>query len=288
MPVHAIISNLSGFLKMMNKKASILIVIVIIAIIALWQAQTIRNPAITASENEIVIESDLLKATDIAVSNASNSSATTGKGILNESDIRDINKANEQNIASPAFSQSDYAMYDEATLERMADSGDVSAMKALWVKYLKSDDVNDVEKMRQLVTKAIVYGDRDMFQHMPELSSLSDRFTNPEASPEQKHNAMIDLLAYHEFMGMRGNLSEKYSGQEVFFIVHSTPEAPIKLTAADKAAILARAREIYANYEGERMKLGLGPFDNSVPDGLKKLYEMQRESYLQAMGDNAI
>jgi hypothetical protein len=274
----------------MKNKSTILIVMLTASVIGvvLWQMQTLDNSAASVPETVSMKSNESSNLTNTESSIANSSAAIQSKGVLSEGDIRDINTANEQNIANPEFSESDYANYDEATLQKMADSGDVTAMKALWLKYLKSDDVNDAEKMRPLVTKAIVYGDRDMFKHMPELSKLSDQFTNPEASADDKHSAMIDILAYHEFMGLRGNLGQKYSGQEVFFMVHSTPEAPIKLTAADKTAIQARAKEIYANYEGERIKLGLGPFDNSVPEGLAKMYDMQRVSYLQALGDNAI
>ena len=274
----------------MNRKASVLIVVGITAVIgvALWQSQTIRNPSVKVYESEVIPENQQSKNDFSSTSSISSASTNETNGVLSESEVRDINQANDQHFASDKFAQSDYAHYDEATLKQMADSGDVVAMKALWVKYLKNGDVTDMEKMNQLVTTAIVYGDRDMFKFMPELSSLTSRFTNPEASPEKKHQAMIDILAYHEFMGLRGYMGEKYRGQEVFFMVHSTPESPIKLSAADKAAILTRAKEIYADYEGERLKLGLGPFDNSVSDGLRKRFEMQRESYLQAMGENAI
>lgn len=205
-----------------------------------------------------------------------------------EKDIREITQSATEGIAGTAFNNSDYAVYDEATLKKMADSGDVMAMKALWLRYFKNDDHNDIEQMNELVNKAIVYGDREMFTYMPELNDLNSRFGNPNATPEKKHSAMIDILAYHEFMGLRGYLIEKYHGQSGFFRMNSTPEAPISLTETDKEAVCARAKEIYAAYEAERIKLGLGAFDNSVSDGQKKMYERQQEVYLQEMGDNAI
>lgn len=276
-----------------NLLAVLFIGFIFIVGIAYWQSPVfeseIQGTAIIKNPIEQNVElSEKNESSPVRVIANNSPSVEEEKTDFNEQDKRDIEKWHTSGITDTAFKDSDYALYDEATLLDMANSGNTMAMKALWFRYLAEDLPEYVQKRNELATKAIIYGDREMFMHMPELVSAQDRVSAQNITPEERHSAQIETLAHSEFMGLRGSLDAKYNQQTVFFRVYSKPDSPIRLTETDKVAIRLRAKEIYDNYEQKRFELGLGSFDNSVPDGMKKLFERQKQAYLKEMGDNAI
>lgn len=144
------------------------------------------------------------------------------------------------------------------------------------------------KKLNALYDKAIVYGDKEFLGFMPGLSNATSQISDPRLTPEQKHQAAIDLLAHTEFMGLRGSLKRKYTEQIQAFEIYPEFGFPKTLTEADKQLVREKAKEIYDQYEKQRLELGLGPFDNSVPEELSKVYEYERRVYEVKMGNNAI
>lgn len=265
-----------------------------IAGIAYWQFPyfegEIQQTAVTKNpvEQDVEVFEEKAESNQMQLVSENNSSSIEEKGNYSEQDIRDIEQWHRSGIADSTFKESDYALYDEATLLDMANSGSTMAMKALWFRYLKEDQPEYVQKRNELATKAIIYGDREMFMHMPELVDAQSRVSDQSITPEERHLARIETLAYSEFMGLRGALDAKYNQQTAFFRVYATPDSPIHLTEADKNTIRERAQEIYNSYEKKRIELGIGPFDNSVPEGIKKLFENQKKIYMDNVGPNAI
>ena len=127
---------------------------------------------------------------------------------------------------------------------------------------------------------------------MQAFSHLQTSVGNPDLTEDQKKEIALDYLAHKEFVGMRGNLAEKYSGVKMFFKlypqIYSNSGKSLTLSDVDKLQIKERAEQIYKYYENERKNFGLREFDNSISEGMKKNFDHQREIYLNELGDNAI
>lgn len=232
-----------------------------------------------------IVEQDKLKP-DGAVSQQAHNLTFSDK------DIADIERWNSKSIHHPSFSGSDYDVYDEETLVKLINDGDVMAMKALWSRYLHLGDPSLIEKQYELVERAIIYGDREMFQFMGARAKLTTSLGNPDITEEQRKDVALEYLALTEFMGMRGQLARKYNDQENLFKlypkIYSSTGKELELTEADKSKVKSRAEDIYRYYEQIRMELGLGEFDNSVTEGVKKMFHEQEKTYLKTLGANAI
>src|SRR5690606_6997131 len=98
-------------------------------------------------------------------------------------------------------------------------------------------------KQKRMVEKAILYGDREFLGRMPKLRDAISRFTSPNSTPEEKYQSMIDVLACAEFMGLRGDLENKYYEQASFFDIYKEWGAPDTLSDNEKQAIRDRASE---------------------------------------------
>lgn len=218
---------------------------------------------------------------------------TLGLSSSDKADIRDWHKADVLTIDA---ANSDYASYDESLLSELAQSGDVKAMKLLVTRYLKrSNETSDLEviselseKIDALVEKSVIYGDRELFGMMPGKNLLKAKLVSPLSSPAEKRDAAINLLAYGEFMGLRGSLGDKYQEQMTLYSTYSNYGLPQQLSENDKTVIRTQAKSIYDEYEQKRLHLGLGAFDNTIPEGKKKAFELQYQQYLEEMGGNAI
>ena len=249
---------------------------------------------------DISIKEDIsIEIKNLPESKASRSEVSawrTKDTVLENSDLYDIKEWHKADVFTADEANQDYASYAENTLQELSEAGDVRAMKVLVLRYLEESkettDLNRIvaitEKSNALIEKAIIYGDRELLGVMPEKSIIKSRLISPSATPEQKHAATIDALAYAEFMGLRGSLGLKYEEQKSFFSTYKNFGIPTSLTPSDKAKIRTRAKEIYDSYEQQRVNLGLGSFDSSLPEGKRKSFEMQKEIYLKEMGDNAI
>jgi len=204
----------------------------------------------------------------------------------------------KDDVRGRQYQSIDYGTYDISTLESLANSGDVKAMKVLSLRYLELALNNKIsseqmieysEKKNHYTSKAIIYGDREMLSLMPELKKEISHLESTGLTPEEKHSTILNVLAHYEFMGLRGSMRDKYDGQRLFFKTYSDSLGlPSSLSEADKNTVRAKAKEIYDAQEKKRIEIGLGPFDNSNSDNVLKAYEMQREIYLSEMGPLAI
>ena len=87
---------------------------------------------------------------------------------------------------------------------------------------------------------------------------------------------------------MRGSLADKYDQQIMFFSTYQHIGLPTSLSEADKNQVRMKAHKIYDELEQKRIELGLGAFDNSIPESARKAYEIQKQRYLSEMGPLAI
>lgn len=213
-------------------------------------------------------------------------------GVISGSDKKDIAEWHENDVLTDEADNSDYVSYSDELLTNLSNSGDLKAMKILAIRYSeksrKTSDLDQIsefmKKNAELVEKSIVYGDREFFGIIPEKSKAISQIASLGSAPEQKHQAIIKALAYSEFMALRGDFGAKYEEQKKLYTIYDISSS---LTNEDKNAIKKKAKEIYDHYEAQRIQLGLGNFDNSVPAGKEKIFKTMRENYRQEMGNNA-
>lgn len=280
------------------KKDLLMLVLIMALPVVVWQGVSSSNkkPNDIEADNLNVVKNNILilgaGSGKLTGSKIPDSGQQSIDAELSDQDMADISEGYSDSIHRSDFSNSDYGTYDVETLERLVDAGDVTAMKALQLKYLNTGNPENVAKQYALVEKAVIYGDRGMFQYMLAFSQLQTSLGNPDLTEDQKKEIALDYLAHKEFVGMRGNLAEKYSGVEIFFKlypqIYSNSGKSLTLSDVDKLQIKERAEQIYKYYENERKNMGLGEFDNSISEGMKKNFDHQREIYLNELGDNAI
>lgn len=185
----------------------------------------------------------------------------------------------------------DYANYSDDTLESLADNGDVFAMKTLAMRLLTLKikqgvdnpnfaDIN--ERYKHYVKQAVLHGDGEMIAFMPELSPHIPPMKEGKVA---RNEAAIHNLAIAEFFGLRGRLEDKYVRQREVFI-YFFPEKN-SITDVEIAEVKLKGKQIYDQYERERIELGLGPFDNSISEGMQAYFEEARRNHIEQIGDLA-
>lgn len=172
-----------------------------------------------------------------------------------------------------------YRTYDDDTLENLAEGGDIMAIKVMATRLMENppsmDEVSEEEiqqeiklqeeyekKLKRYFDLALAYGDTELADYA---SSMYGRgWRNPRNTQSEIHNALLEKLAFAEFIEMRGDQSQKLKSAS--FIMESFSRflgEPVILTEDDKVLIHNRAQVIYNDLEAQREELGLGPFENS-------------------------
>jgi hypothetical protein len=281
-------------MKNMLKKIAVFIFLALT--LAIWQVFFVKK------SDEVSQEAKLSESvtTITAQSKAEKHIITSGDSDRNSVDgeREAYDDPHKDDVRGKKYQSIDYGTYDIPTLESLANSGDVKAMKVLALRYLELALNNEIsseqlveysEKKNQYTSKAIIYGDREMLSLMPELKKEISHLESTSLTPEEKHSTILNVLAHYEFMGLRGSMRDKYDGQRLFFKTYSDSLGlPSSLSESDKNTVRAKAKEIYDAQEKKRIELGLGPFDNSNSESVLKAYEMQRQLYLSEMGSLVI
>lgn len=165
-----------------------------------------------------------------------------------------------------------YESYDEQTLKNLSAEGDIKAMDILSHYYIQKDFRPD--EARALDYKAAVYGATSVLAELS-MNEHEDMILDEDyKNPQRREQGVIEVLAYCKVAAMRGDprasisqissykgLYKLYTGEQLFL----SPEM------LDKIDI--RAKEIYNELLRARRELGLGEFDNSTPETVKKDYE---------------
>jgi hypothetical protein len=154
-----------------------------------------------------------------------------------------------------------YDSYNLETLEKLANDGDGLAVQALArVNMLKGFD-NGIN----IYQKAAVKGSTEALALIA-ASIQGVRFNNA-SSPEEKKAALIESLAWDNVAALRGDR------QSIISEMTLLKSKGITIETADQAVIKVRAQEIYNELQQERNALGLGDFDNSVPDAVRAYFD---------------
>lgn len=153
----------------------------------------------------------------------------------------------------------DYATYDDATLNQLGDAGDLRALHTL------ADRSKNIKDFKSTLYKASVWGSTEALIRMGAISEADDL---DSMSAESRKQMIIDALSYYDAAQLRGDWWGNIVRGQSLLTRYSHD-----LTQHDKSIIQSNAKKIYADIQRERNELGLGEFDNSVPESVIKFYE---------------
>lgn len=161
-----------------------------------------------------------------------------------------------------------YESYDTGTLETLANNGDVRAMLQLARRYAeefiaKGDADKGLELRNELYFKAAVYGSTGALLQLGLAAN-----TGSLKSSKKGRELALEPLAYYEVAAMRGDRLAKSRLSDL-----SIKENDLILNDADYAYIETRAEEIYQDLQRQRHDLGLGEFDNEIPEPVVRYFD---------------
>lgn len=158
---------------------------------------------------------------------------------------------------------SDFNSYDLNTLEKLAESSnDLKVLHALAHRYMTSG-LRD--KATETYEAAALHGSSNALIQIGEYYS-ADYAVNRELSIEEKRKLAQLTLGYHQAALLRGDYYAVPSAK-TFIDVHG-----IVLNENDQARVAEIAKQIYDELQAKRIELGLGKFNDTVPDGVKGFY----------------
>jgi len=163
----------------------------------------------------------------------------------------------------------DYDNYDMSTLQKLAESNDIQAMHALATLYLseKYGLEYGFKYAEPLYWKAAILGSTTA---LTELASIHDsKYRYGKYTPEEKRTAILEALAIHKVAALRGDRFGLITIGRIMLDNNGMRDISI----AEEKFVDARTHEIYLDLQTKRSDLGLGPFDNSVPDSVKRYFE---------------
>lgn len=151
-----------------------------------------------------------------------------------------------------------YNTYDEKTLQELGDNGDLLALTVLMERSMMNFNVESLEKTFAAIEKAAVYGSTPALRNR----AIAVPVSMYEEGSEGYRAAMRESLALYEVGLIRGD--PRFRG----YIREKLRDTSYKISDEDQALIDLRAKEIYDHLTQKRKALGLGGFDNSMPEGL--------------------
>jgi hypothetical protein len=157
--------------------------------------------------------------------------------------------------------QDDYKTYSDDTLRQLAESGDLRALHLLaqWAPE---------ETSKELLTKAAIYGSTFALFNLSN-NILAHSGITRDMSEERKRPVLIESAAHIMVATIRGDiLNTKHLGINII-----EGRFNMKLSDDDLELVNARAQEIYSSLESQRISLGLGKFDNSIPPAIKAYFK---------------
>lgn len=159
----------------------------------------------------------------------------------------------------------DYASYDQDTLIKLANSGDLKAMNALARFYMSFRYTGEygLEEVMRVSKLGAAYGSTGL------LKIYAIVYATHHFQPDSQrlnHEDLIEVLAWSNTAALRGDMYPNYGARD------DIKDSGIQLTQEDKVKISARSQEIYNELLAQRKALGLGDFDNTRPPEVDKFF----------------
>lgn len=164
----------------------------------------------------------------------------------------------------------EYLSYNRDTLEKLAADGDMRAMQVLGRRYLSQEysvpRQHGFDAAKKQYWNAAVHGSTEALIALAiiERTATYD-LTDDEAGKKAK---ALDVLAIYRVAELRGDLWSPDNQVPVFKELER-----ITVSETEQAVIEQRAQQIYNDLQQQRTAVGLGNFDNSMPESVKKFFE---------------
>ncbi len=156
--------------------------------------------------------------------------------------------------------KNEYQNYDKETLNKLSESGDIRAMHEL------ANRAESIDESNSTLYKAAIYGSTAAITQIGTSIEIWKQIDQLPA--EEKRAYVIEALAHYEAATIRGdwwgNINDGSSLKN---------RLSIQPDKTEQEYIKKRSQEIYDDLQKKRYELGLGEFDNTVPDEVVKLYE---------------
>ncbi|OZY86737.1 hypothetical protein CBP51_06915 [Cellvibrio mixtus] len=162
-------------------------------------------------------------------------------------------------FADPA-AHNDYQQYDLDTLHKLGDQGDLRALDEL------ANRTETIDQLKSILAKAAIYGSTAAITRMG--TAIESEFWIGNMSAEQRKPYILEAMSFYEVAEQRGDWWGKINDGRSLLERYG-----VTLSDEDNFYIAKRSKEIYENFEKIRIEMGLGAFDNSVPDTVIKFYE---------------
>lgn len=169
----------------------------------------------------------------------------------------------------------DYVLIDTDGLLMMARGGDAKALNVLAMRLAveseKSPD-NLIKDVEELLNREAVHGSLGAIQALVSLTQREVRFADTK---QNKRAFRIKEIAY-------GLVHEQRMAFDAYPFPRSVRENVYDKELLENAEILAS--RLYASWQAERHAMGIGAFDNSVPDDVEQMTAQYTGSLKQSGG----
>jgi len=155
----------------------------------------------------------------------------------------------------------EYKSYSLEALKTLANGGDINAMLVLAGKIAVTNETES----KLLIKRAAAFGSTRALQLLAIDIEYSASLAKQPLPAEEKRKLQLESMAYYEVAALRGDKVTWHYGESSF-----KNAGKIDFTETEWQQIKASAKIIYNELQQQRTELGLGEFDNSVPDSVKK------------------
>lgn len=262
-----------------SKKISIAGLFLFIAAVVIWVNISHTNPttAVSTQLNSFTVEAQapVASVSTLTIANQSLKQNTNQNAPVEiqtyTATPSEQAEVNDWYVQHGRHSNNDeYDSYDQVTLEKLAATGDMRAMHALARVYVDTAHLHLPEygfdaAINQL-WNATVHGSTQAFTDIA--IDIDVRVYDHEKDEVKKRAAGLEELALYKVQELRGDRMAS----------NSYVEKRVNPSSTEQQFINARAQQIYNELQEKRRALGLGDFDNSVPDTVNRFFKLMEKS----------
>ena len=224
---------------------------------ALRQKTLVREPDTTQTPVEQEVESRSYSHAENYQRDASGFTA---------SDIADMKKWDEDIGYIPKEDTAIYEGYDMQTLESMTQAGDGRAATTLANKYV---DAGNFQKAKSYYWEAAALG---VTASLGNLALLSEPASYAGISLDERKDKIKEVMALLKLAELRGDMRTANIVGKGVIQTYQANFGKLEFNESETKQIEARAQQLYSTLENRRREFGLGDFNNSTPDIIKKRY----------------
>lgn len=160
-----------------------------------------------------------------------------------------------------------YGNYNDTTLIALAKNNDLRAVMFLADKAIITPDGSTAEQREQNIAKATAYWTLGAALGSTTALDYIALYMNRGLDDPRARPVVLNIMAIYKTIEMRGDVDLSKSSQKHF--VH---ERSIVLTPEEQNFVNTQADEIYQDLQNKRRALGLGDFDNTMTDSVKRFF----------------